>query len=92
MKPTWWFQWPLPTKCVPYKGWKGGVMLAKKDPLSDFHVGEGVGVNIFSFGENSPNGNTTSNFWKFSFFGVNMLPQVHLLAIVLMIIHRCVSN
>jgi len=60
-------------------------VLAKKDLVSDFHVGEGVGVNVFSFGENSPNGNTTSNFWKFSFLGVSMLPQVHLLAIVLMI-------
>jgi hypothetical protein len=73
-------------------GWKGGVVLAKKDLPSDFHVGEGVWVNIFSFGEKSLNGNTNSNFWKFSFFGVNVLLQVHLLAIVLMIIHRNVFN
>ncbi len=67
-------------------------MLAKKDLLTDFHVGEGVGVNIVSFGEKSPNSNTTSNFWKFSFFGVSVLPQVHPLSIVLMIMHRSVSN
>jgi hypothetical protein len=66
--------------------------MAKKDLLSDFHVGEGVGVNIVSFGEKSPNMNTTSNFSKFSFFGVNVLPQVHLLAIVLMIMHISVSS